>query len=125
MCTSKKVQWLLCVEYNLYKYYVKRLYYVAISVPVLRGCWSRLLLQGLFVVAPSVEAFCEAFRFLVLQREEELARTIGLLDSHMLDVNLKANTQSNVNEIITNKSSLLSNNFFFLLLLPALTCTPT
>lgn len=61
-------------------------------MPVLRGGWSHLLLQWLFVVAPSVEAFGEAFRFLVLQREEELARTIGLLDSHMLDVHLKAST---------------------------------
>jgi hypothetical protein len=37
-----------------------------------------------------MEAFCESFRLLVFQRQEQLSWPLRLLDAHMLDINLWA-----------------------------------
>lgn len=54
------------------------------------------LLQGLLVGSPAMEALGEAFRLLVLQREEELTRPIWLLDSHVLNVHLECNRANKI-----------------------------
>lgn len=83
----------------MYKYCVKKVSRYQCQY-MLRYGWggpdNLQLLQRLFVGTPSVEAFGEAFRLLVLEREEELARTIGLLDSHVLDVHLKAQKTNSI-----------------------------
>lgn len=50
---------------------------------------SRILFQGLLVSAPAMEAFCKSLRLLVLEGKEEFARSIRLLDPHVLNVHLK------------------------------------
>lgn len=51
-------------------------------------CGDSELLRRSFVRAPPVEALDESLRFLVLERQEQLARPLRLLDAHVLDVDL-------------------------------------
>jgi hypothetical protein len=52
------------------------------------------------MIRPAVEAFREATRLLVLEREEQLSWAIGLLDSHVLNVNLMEMDSVNFSVII-------------------------
>jgi hypothetical protein len=51
------------------------------------------ILHDGFVVCPAVEALGEATRLLVLEGEEELSGTFGLLDTDVLDVDLEREIQ--------------------------------
>lgn len=41
------------------------------------------------MIGPAVEALRESTRLFVLERKEEFSLTLGLFDSHVLDVDLK------------------------------------